>query len=170
MASIGKITEIAEQAKKELAGVKKEESNAPKHTVIINGKNYKIKPIPWEEGVEMWEDIVKRCLPSVGSGLDRLQHDELSGSPTTFTEMMINLSQNLSGTTLLTYSKALADGATVDGEPMDLNTEFTGNYGAWMKWFTFAMKENFSSFFDQGWVMGMIDKLTAMLTPVQESV
>lgn len=164
MASINKLQTIAEQAKKDALGITTEDAGSVvKNTINIDGKVYKIKPLIWEEGIELWEDIAKRCLPSIGSGFDRFQHDELDGSPTTFTEAAINLSRNLDGFRLKTYSQALFDGATVDGEPLDLNKEFTANYGAWRKLFAFAMKENFQSFFDQGWITGMLEKMTSFL-------
>lgn len=159
MARISDVRSITEDAVK---GITKSEKPTTKGSIVINDKVYKIVPLPWEEGIELWEDMMKVVLPSIGSGLDRLQHDEFSGSPTTFTEACINLSHNLDGHTLRVYSQAMFDGATVDGEPLDVNKEFTANYGAWRKLFVFALKENFESFFVEGWA-GMLDKVMGLL-------
>lgn len=136
-----------------------------KNTKTINDKVYKIKLLRFEDGIDLWENILKKLMPSLGSGLDRMQHDSiLDGSPTTFTDALIHLSKNLDGNTLKNYSFVLFNGATVDGKPLDVNVEFTGNYSAWKKLFTFALTENFSSFFEEGWSDGMSD-LMAVVTP-----
>lgn len=142
-----------------------------KNTIVISGKTYKIKPLKWEDGIDLWEFILKKLLPSIGSGFDRLQHDDVvDGSPTTFTQACLHLSRNLDGNTFKLISMTLFDGATVDNKPLDLNEEFTANYNAWRKLLVFALKENFSSFFEEGWTQGLTS-LTAMLTPMmsQES-
>ena len=46
---------------------------------------------------------------------------------------------------------------TVDGEPININTEFAGNYGVWKKLFAFAIKENYSSLFKAGRANGLQD-------------
>ena len=136
------------------------------NTIVISGKTYKIKPLKWEDGIDLWEFILKKLLPSIGNGLDRLQYDEaLDGSPTTFAEACINLSRNLDGNTFKLLSISLFSGATVDGKPLDINEEFTANYNSWRKLFIFALKENFSSFFDEGWTQGLTS-ITTMLAPM----
>lgn len=136
-----------------------------KNTITLNDKIYKIKLLEWEDGIDLWENILKKLLPSVGAGLDRMQHDPImDGSPTTFSDALIYLSRNLDGNTLKSYSQVLFSGATVDGEPLNVNKEFTGNYGSWKKLFVFALTENFSSFFEEGWLDGMSD-LMAVVTP-----
>lgn len=136
-----------------------------KNTITINDKLFKIKLLSFEDGIDLWENILKKLLPSVGAGLDRLQHDTvMDGSPTTFSDALIYLSRNLDGNTLKSYSTVLLHEATVDGEPLNINKEFTGNYGAWKKLFVFALTENFSSFFEEGWTDGIAD-LMAVVTP-----
>lgn len=145
---------------------KQEETFAAKHSITINEKIYKVKLLSFEDGIDLWENIMQKLLPSVGSGLDRLSHNEiLDGSPTTFTEAMIHLSKNLDGETFKHYSFALFDGATVNGEALNLNEEFSGNYGAWKTLFAFALKENFGSFFTDGWADGLQDVM-AMVSPM----
>lgn len=132
--------------------------------IKINGKVYKIVPLPAiTRGLPLWESNIKKLIPSVGSLLDRFQHDEFSGSPTTFTEAMINLANNLDGTTLMNLSLELFDGATVDGELFDPDVEFAGNYGAWRQLLLFALTENYSSFFPEGWAAKIVSMVTEML-------
>ena len=140
------------------------EEGLGKNTIQIKGDTYKIKLLSFEYGITVWEDIMKRLLPSIGNGLDQLQHNELDGNPNTFVYALTNISRQLDGEVLVRYSRALFEGATVNGEKLDIN-RFTGNYGTWKKLFMFAIKENFSSFFEEGWT-DSISNLTAMLTPM----
>lgn len=129
----------------------------------INGKEYKIVLLDSYDGMDCWEYILKRILPSVGTAADAMQHDTLiDGSPTTFAEAMMHLSSKLDGSTFSTLSKVLLEGATVDGKPIDVNQEFKGNYGTWRKVLMLALKGNFSSFFDKGWG----ENLTSLMTMV----
>lgn len=144
----------------------KDEKGNGKHSITLNDKVYKLKLLPFDEGMNLWEHIMRKLLPSVGSGLDRLSHNEvLDGSPTTFTEAMIHLSNNLDGSTFRNFSYVLFDGATVDGEPININAEFSGNYGVWKKLFAFAIKENYSSLFTEGWANGLQDVM-ALVSPM----
>lgn len=133
-----------------------------KRTIVIDDKTYKIKELPIKIGLEMLEDLTKRFLPSIGSILDLTQHDQYDGSPKPFSEAFSNLSKNLDGNTMYLYSVDLFDGATVDGEPLDIE-DFAANYGVWRKLFLFALQENFSSFFVDGWATTISEKLKGML-------
>lgn len=134
----------------------------------INGKIYKIQLLNGEDGLDLWEFLLQKLLPSVGTGLDSMQHDSLmDGSPTTFAEAMIHLSTRLEGNTLKSISLSLFDGAAVDGKPLDFKEDFKGNYGAWRTLLAYAMKENFGSFFEEGWGEGIVSLM--QLLPTQSA-
>jgi|TARA_R110000851_G_scaffold74984_5_gene165303 hypothetical protein len=138
-------------------------------TKELGGKVYKIELLNAEDGVDLWEFLMQRMLPSIGTGLDSLQHDSnLDGSPTTFTQALIHLSGKLEGNTLKAISLSVLSGTTVDGKPLNFKEEFKGNYGHWKSLVAFALKENFSSFFVEGWAESLI-QLTKMLKPVEGS-
>lgn len=147
---------------------KKESPVASKNTIVLDGVTYKIKLMSWETGMEVWEHILKRLMPSVGSGLDRLQHNELDGSPTTFTEAFIHLSQNLDGDTLKLFSFDLLEGLTADGKPVVLSEQTTEFMGHWKKLFIFSLKENFKGFFDEGWATSLAE-MVSMVTPMMSA-
>lgn len=138
-----------------------------KNSIEIDGKVYKIDLLKAGDGIELWEELMKIVLPSVGSGLDALrssgQRDELFDGPsTTITEIMIHLSNKLDGTRLKWVSDELLGDMTCDGVPVDFDEHFKGNYGTWLKLIRFALTENFSSFFADGWVqeiMGTMDRV-----------
>ena len=160
------IADLAKKAVEDVEGKKEIPTANTKYTLEVDGKFYKIKPLSWADGTDLWEDILKKIMPSVGSGLDRLQHNEiLDGSPTTFTEAFIHLSRNLDGNTFKHYSMVLFEGATVDGEPLKLENQTTEFMGVWKKLFAFALKENFKHLFQDGWETGLTE-MVSMVAPM----
>jgi len=143
--------------------VKKEEEVLP-NTIKLKGKLYKIEPMNGTDGLNLWEYILQRILPSVGTGLDTMQNKEDFVESTTFTEAMMHLSNKLDGDSFKLISLAVFDNATVDGQPLDVDEEFKANYGTWRTLLVFALKVNFSSFFELGWAQGIKD-LMALVSP-----
>jgi len=132
--------------------------------ITIRDKSYAIKALGALDGLDTWEYILQRILPAVGTGLDAMQQEEDFIESTSFTEAMLHLSNKLEGETFRMLSITLLEGATVDGEPLDINEHFKGNYGVWRKVFAHALKVNFASFFDEGWSAGLKDLMT-MVSP-----
>jgi hypothetical protein len=135
-----------------------------KNAITVKGKVYNIEPLGALDGLDTWEYILQKVLPSVGSGLDAMQQEESFGDSTAFSEAMIHLSNKLEGDSFKMLSVTLFQGATVDGIELDINEHFSANYGVWRKVFTHAMKVNFSSFFEEGWSAGLQD-LMMMVSP-----
>jgi hypothetical protein len=139
-----------------------------KHTITIKDKVYKVEPLDAESGLDTWEFLMNKLLPSIGTGLDSFRHDPImDGAPTTFSEAMLHLSAQLSKDpgTLKALSLTLLEGLTVDGELVDFKEHFSANYGTWLKVVKFALTENFSSFFEEGWESAAKD-LMGMVAPV----
>lgn len=144
------------------------ENPLEKYTTKIGDNKYKIVPLKGSIGLSLWEDIMSKLLPSLGSGLDQMQYNEvLDGSPTTFSEALIHLSRKLDGDTFDTYSKILFEGATVNDKPLDIDSHFSCNYGEWKKLFVFSLKENFQSFFEEGWADSLKD-IMIMASPLMQ--
>lgn len=145
-----------------------------KNTTTIGDKEYTIKLLKGSDSITMLNDLTKRVGPSIGAALDRLQHDPLDGSPTTFTEIMVHFVRNLDSDTLLNYTKDLLSGAKVNGQPLDIDVEFEGNMGGWIKLVAFALKENFGGSFGEGWekkgqdLVAMIKSLSQQDSTQQE--
>lgn len=143
--------------------VKKDES-LTKHSITLKGKEYTIKLLDWETGIDLWEHILKVILPSVGVGFDSAgKNSDEDDVMNTFTEALTYLAMNLNGKTLQNYSKVLFQGATVDGVEFDISEEFKGNYGSWKSLLIFALKENYGSFFEEG----LGENLSGLMTMFQ---
>lgn len=155
--------QIVDEAIASVKGTNKPEELG--NTITLGGKVYKIELLPATDGLDLWEYILKRILPSVGTGLDSFKHDdELDGAPTTFAEAFLHLSDKLDGNSFSLISESIFTGATVDGKPLNFNEEFKGNFGNWKKLLTFALQKNFASFFEEGWANGLQD-LMGLVSP-----
>lgn len=138
-------------------------------TITVKDRVYKIKKMDADDGLNLWEYILQRLLPSIGTGLDVMQgENDPFQAATTFSEAMMHLSNKLDGNSFKLISHAVLEGAEVNGEPMNFKEEFAGNYGAWRKVLAFALQENFKSFFEEGWATGLKD-LMAMVSPQFQS-
>lgn len=160
------IQDLINEAKNKVGEQKPNKVDVGKHSILINDKVYTIKPLAWEDGMDLWESMMKTVLPSVGTGVDGIFGSNEFADKSTFAEMMIHFSHNLSGSTMRIYSAELLKDAQVDGKPLVPNEEFSANYGAWLQLFVFAVKENFQSFFTGGWSQG-IGTLMEMLQSLQ---
>lgn len=135
-----------------------------KHTKIINGTTYKIKPLDAEMGLIVYEKLISILAPILGVGLDAMNYDEvLDGSPTTFVQATTILSRALGEQQeLKNFSEVLLDGLVADGKEVSYKDQFKCNYGDWMQVFMFALKENFESAFTQGGFTGQLSEMFNM--------
>lgn len=162
MASIG---EKLSNNKDQEPVVKEDVTDTPKiknHTIEINGDTYKIKLLPYKlEGLPLWEYMVERAGPAIGSFMDGMQGASMQEDSMIFTTTLMQLSSKLDGQFMLTVSDTVLKGCTINGKPLP-EDQFDGNYGAWTKLVGFALKENYSSFFAEGWMQGL-QKIKAMV-------
>lgn len=132
-------------------------------TIEINGDTYKIKLLPYKtEGIPLWEFMVERAGPAIGSFMDGMQGQNLDEDSMVFTTTAMQLSAKLDGQVMMTISDTVLQGCTVNGKPIP-EDQFDGNYGAWTQLVAFALKENYSSFFADGWMQGL-QKIKTMAT------
>jgi hypothetical protein len=142
--------------------------DSEKNSITIGKDVYKVKILSASEGIATWEYLMKKLLPSVGTGLDSFRHDEvLDGSPTTFAEAFMHLSNRLDGNSLVSISGTLLAGLEVNGKEVDFDEHFKANYGSWAKVIKFALMENFESFFVDGWTTTLTD-LVSLAVPMLE--
>lgn len=153
------INEIAKAAQDK---VKAEQA---KHTTTIGSDVYKIKPMKWEDALDLAEHISKKILPSVGVSVDDMMKDEYEDR-SVFTEALLHLSERLDGETLKNWSYCVFEGMTKNGAEFDLSEQDSSFLGAWRKLFVFALLENLSPLFAEGWGEEL-GKLMNLLNPAQ---
>jgi len=162
------INEVVNKEEKTLDEVVNKESKDLKHTIELKGKTFKIELLNGEDGLDLFEYLNKKLLPSVGSGVDGMfgNSGDFLGTTQTFETAFSNFSRNLEGDTMKKVSKNLLQNCTVDGKPLDFAEEFKGEYGVWRQLVMFALKENFGSFFEFDWGEHL-GTLATMLMPLQ---
>ena len=88
-----------------------------------------------------------------------------------FTDLAIALVRQLDELELEETCRVLLAGLTCNGQPVDYETHFAGNYSAYIQVIEYALKENFGSFFtDYLKAKGLeIPTLMAMLKPLADN-
>lgn len=71
-----------------------------------------------------------------------------------FVKIFKGLSSELKFDELDMMIKALLSGIAIDGKDIDFDEEFAGNYGFFVKIMSFALQENFGSFFEGMDILG----------------
>lgn len=135
-------------------------SNNPIITTSLNGKNYTAKKLNAWAGVRHGLYIMKIILPCLGAGIDGVT--SASEQPKTFSDVTFRLVQSLEDDTkLCKLIQDLYEGFCVEGEVINFDTYFMGNYGELITSLEWLLKENFQSLFMEG---GIQEKAMGALT------
>lgn len=127
----------------------------------INDVEYTIQLLPASKGMALGIEISKLIAPSIGAGVDGLSRDEvLHGAPETFTQLASLFVQQLYKVDLSKIVGVLLDGLEANGERVNFDTHFRGNYGTLAQLIKFALKENFESFFTES---GLVTHFNSMM-------
>jgi hypothetical protein len=125
----------------------------------IDGFRYKVRQMGATEGVETLTKITKLMLPSIGAvaskdtNLSQIMESDIGGEE--IGNIAARLAANLAVDDVQEILKKLAfcteifgPGFGDGGAPLDVHFDdhFAGEYGAMIKWATFALKVNFGNF------------------------
>lgn len=115
----------------------------------INGKLYSIKLLEGSPGIILGERLIQAAGPAIGVALDRHNNDGFVavGEDTIFTDIAIAISQQITKLGLLDVIKQLLKDATCNGQLINFETHFRGNFGELLAVIEYALKVNFSGFF-----------------------
>lgn len=122
----------------------------------INGKVVEVKMLKGRtQGVQVALKLKGMALPLIGRGFDGLRDEDSLEPPKTFTEMALILADQLENNDVdnLIFENLLAN-VKVDGLLVtDWDDYLQCNYGELVPMLSFAVKENFQSFFTgNGWM------------------
>lgn len=131
--------QIIQQASQQ-AGVKQKE---------IGGKTYSVKLLNTSTGLVVGQRVLEAAGPAIGVLLDRKSNDGfiVPGEDSLYTEVFIAISRQLHALGLVDLIKQLFVGLTCNGQPVDFETHFAGNYGELFAVTEYALMENFSGLF-----------------------
>jgi len=116
----------------------------------LNGKQIQIYMLPAFEGLKMAQKLAQFVLPTVGAFYQGMASESLN-----FEQIAVTLVEELDGIELETIAGRLLQGMSVNGQDVPFDDYFMANYGELTAILTFAIKENFGSFFE---AKGLFDK------------
>ena len=117
-------------------------------STTIGGKTYSITLLGASTGILTFQEVTKLILPAMGATVDGVaSEDDILTESKTFSEASKILVSQMEDVNCLVIIKTLLHESKVDGQLIDFDTEFRGNYGVLFELVEFAFKENFSSFF-----------------------
>lgn len=110
----------------------------------IGKHTYQIELLPAKAGFSMAMKLSKVLIPLLGSGFDAFEEDSEGG----FTRMSLIVVEQMEQVDMAAIVDDLLEGMAVNGQTVNFDDHFRANYGELVEVITFAMKENFSSFFE----------------------
>lgn len=124
----------------------------------IGKDTYQLELLPAKAGFSLSLKLSKVLIPLLGTGFDAME-DEDGG----FTRMSLILVEQMDQVDISELVDTLLEGLIVNGDVVDFDVHFRGNYGALTEVIGFSLKENFGSFFE-------VKGLTARLSEVMKKV
>ena len=140
-------------------------------TTIINNKEYAIQILTTSLGIKVKEKIIRAFGPTIGVALDYMEkgNDLLPDEFNMFTDLSIALVSNITQLDVVTTIQLLLADSYCEGQRVDFEEHFAGNYGELYTLVEFALKENFGNFFtDYLQAKGLsVESLKAMVPKAQ---
>lgn len=120
-------------------------------TTQIKGKTFQIYLLPAGEGIKRASQLIKAFSPSVAAIVEATQ-----GGLLDYTALAYTLAEGLDNIDMLDFASRLLKDLSVNGQAVNLDDYFMGNYGELVEILAFTLKENFGSFFE---LKGFAEKL-----------
>lgn len=144
--------------------------------VDINGQLFRVKMVGGRKGVSIALKLKSIALPLIGQGFDGIKNENAYlEAPQTFTQMAVLLNDMMERQDVenLLLDQVLHDVRIKEGDDwvkIDWDEFLIANYSVLIPLLTFALKENFQSFFTgSGMMKGILSKLQNLWDSNQES-
>jgi hypothetical protein len=112
------------------------------------GIEVSIQKLPMSKGINVAKELICLIAPTIGSAVDGVRHDDLiHGAPKSFSDLALVLVTQLDKVDILELIQLLLAGLLIDGDEVDIEEYFSGNYGELLEIMEFALRENFQTFF-----------------------
>lgn len=131
----------------------------------IGGKRYTIQKLNGWDAMDGWLLIMEMIGPVFGEVIDARNVDEemMFEKQNTFREVLTIVTSKLRTPEMKTLMYQMLEGATVDGEKLNVEEHFRGNVHHMQELVIYALKENFQGFFTESdifqSVMGGLSKV-----------
>ncbi len=129
--------------------------------LVIGDVEYKITTFPAFKGLTYLQKLLKIVGPAIGeifskaasSGEEGFELDiEDEALSTAIRELTVNMDKE---NVAQLVQDMIIDAVLKNGQPLQFNQEFSGNYGAMVKILAAIIKENYSSFFGESGFGGL---------------
>lgn len=112
-------------------------------SIDVNGKTFTVNILPAKKGLPIALKLVKTIGPALAKFAESANQGEIA-----YTEIATELLTEMDSLDVMSIIEQLMNGYTVDGKEVPFDFYFTANYGELVEVLTFAIKENFGSFFE----------------------
>jgi len=117
--------------------------------LVLNGKTYSVKLLPATKGMSVSARIIKAVGPAFGVLLDSSNEDLFPEEISMFTDLAVAVVRQLDELQMEITIKELLGGLSCDGQSVNFDEHFAGNYGELIAVTEYALKENFGDFFTE---------------------
>ena len=145
--------------------------------IEIEDELFKVKMVGGRKGVNIALKLKSIALPLIGQGVDGVKAENMAyETPQTFTQMALMLCQQMEHASIesLILDEILYEVSIKDGDnwvKLDWDEFLIANYSTLIPLLTFALKENFQSFFTgNGMMKGILSKLRTMLSSQEDTL
>lgn len=138
-----------------------------------SGKKFSVRILPMTEGIAVAKKLLNVIAPTTGAALDGLQHDDiLHGAPKSLSNLAMILCSQIEKAQIENLITVLLQDFYVEGDEVDIDNYFAGNYGELIEVLEFSLEVNFKSFFMgkgiKARLMKGVQTLMAQMSPESE--
>lgn len=130
-------------------------------TTTIGKKKYQIHLLPARKGMDHAMKLSQVVIPALGGSFDAQNEFKDYG----FTQLSLVVVEQMNQINIMDLVDEMFEGASVDGEELDIDKHFRAEYGDLIELITFAMKENFGSFFKVRGLTAHLSQLKDQMFP-----
>lgn len=119
------------------------------HSINIKGKNYTVELLPATQAFAVAIQLSKVFMPAIGAYIDgaKKQSRVLPEDDNLFADAAVHLVSQMENVSVLDIVTLLTSNITLDGAPVNIDTEFRGNLGGLVRLLEFVLKENCGDLF-----------------------
>lgn len=130
------------------------------------GKNeYQIHLLPARKGMEHAMKLAQVIIPALGGSFDAQDEFKDYG----FTQLSLVVVEQMNQIDIMDLVDEMFQGASINGQELDIDKHFRANYGDLIELITFAMKENFGSFFKVRGLTAHLSRLKEQMFPKEST-
>lgn len=125
------------------------------HTISIGDDSYSFITFPATKGLSILTKLLKVVGPAFGKFISSEEVKE-GEEDTSFSNAVSILVENMYKDDITGLVKIITSNVTKNGVPIDFDQDFAGNYGVMVQLLVEILKANYSSFFTENGISGIL--------------